>query len=157
MMMQLSLQFKQLERRSLKKSVQIWIISYILHIMSLLAGDMNSIDKLTSLAMCGFIAQFVEHRTGFRRGHEFEPWFFFRLLLSNCLNWKINCDCLSSLSSYLINQKTCLNWRSICSSKTGARITATEKSDEENFFGSDLAVCMQCQSGLIGQVLNLLA
>ena len=39
-------------------TVQIWIISYILHIMSLLTGEM------TSLPMCGFIAQLVEHRTG---------------------------------------------------------------------------------------------
>ena len=38
-------------------------ISYILRIISLLTGDMNS-DKLTSLPMCGFIAQLVEHRTG---------------------------------------------------------------------------------------------
>jgi len=28
-----------------------------------------------------------------------KPWFFFRLLLSNCLNWKIYCDDHSSLSS----------------------------------------------------------
>ena len=40
--------------------------------------------------MCGFIAQLVEHRTGID---------FFMLLLSNCLNWKINCDDHSSLSS----------------------------------------------------------
>ena len=42
---------------------KIWIISYILHIISLLTGDKNSI-KLASLPMCGFIAQLVEHRTG---------------------------------------------------------------------------------------------
>ena len=43
------------------------------------------------------IAQLVEHRTG---GHRFESrWSldFFRLLLSNCLNWKIYCDDHSSL------------------------------------------------------------
>ena len=28
-----------------------------------------------------------------------KPWFFFRLLLSNCVNWKIYCDDHSSLSS----------------------------------------------------------
>ena len=28
-----------------------------------------------------------------------KPWFFFRLLLSNCLNWKIYCDDHTSLSS----------------------------------------------------------
>ena len=38
----------------------------------------------------------------YRGGHGFEfRWSpdFFRLLLSNCLNWKINCDYHSSLSS----------------------------------------------------------
>ena len=38
-------------------------VRVILHIISLLTGDMNS-TKLTSLPMCGFIAQLVEHRTG---------------------------------------------------------------------------------------------
>ena len=49
------------------------------------------LNKLASLPMCGFIAQLVEHRTGIRGGHGFESrWSldFFRLLLSNCLNWK---------------------------------------------------------------------
>ena len=58
------------------------------------------LNKLTSLPMCGFIAQLVEHRTGIRGGHGFESrWSpdFFRLLLSNCLNWKIYCDDHSSL------------------------------------------------------------
>ena len=44
----------------------------------------------------------VEHRTGIRGGHGFEPrWSldFFTLLLSNCLNWKIYCDDRSSLWS----------------------------------------------------------
>ena len=31
-----------------------------------------------------------------------KPWFFFRLLLSNCLNWKIYCDDHSSLSYCLL-------------------------------------------------------
>ena len=60
------------------------------------------LNKLTSLPMCGFIAQLVEHRTGIRRGHGFESrWSldFFRLLLSSCLNWKIYCDDHSSLWS----------------------------------------------------------
>ena len=30
------------------------------------------LNKLTSLPMCGFIAQLVEHRTGIRGGHGFE-------------------------------------------------------------------------------------
>ena len=53
------------------------------------------LNKLASLSMCGFIAQLVEHRTGIAEvtGFEFR-WSldFFRLLLSNCLNWKIYCD-----------------------------------------------------------------
>ena len=49
------------------------------------------LNKLTSLPMCGFIAQLVEQRTG---NAEVTG----RLLLSNCLNWKIYCDDHSSLS-----------------------------------------------------------
>ena len=30
------------------------------------------LNELTSLPMCGFIAQLVEHRTGIREGHGFE-------------------------------------------------------------------------------------
>ena len=81
------------------------------------------LNKLTSLPMCGFIAQLVEHRTGiaevtgsnpvealnFCQASSFqlevtgsnpvEALIFFRLLLSSCLNWKIYCDDHSSLSS----------------------------------------------------------
>ena len=67
------------------------------------------LNKLTSLPMCGFIAQLVEHRTGIAEVTGSNPvealiffffffFFFFRLLLSNCLNWKIYCDDHSSLS-----------------------------------------------------------
>ena len=41
--------------------------------------------------MCGFIAQLVEHRTGIAEvtgSNPVEALIFFRLLLSNCLNWK---------------------------------------------------------------------
>ena len=67
------------------------------------------VNKLTSLPMCGFIAQLVEHRTGIAEVTGSNPvealifffffffFFFFRLLLSNCLNWKIYCDDRSSL------------------------------------------------------------
>ena len=61
--------------------------------------------------MCGFIAQMVEHRTGIRGGHGFESrWSldFFRLLLSNCLNWKIYCEDHSSLSFNLYTAFFCL-------------------------------------------------
>ena len=45
--------------------------------------------------MCGFIAQLVEHRTGIAEvtgSNPVEALIFFRLLLSNCLNWKIYCE-----------------------------------------------------------------
>ena len=51
--------------------------------------------------MCGFIAQLVEHRTGIAEvtgSNPVEALIFFRLLLSNCLSWKINCDDHLSLS-----------------------------------------------------------
>ena len=61
----------------------------------------HELNKLTSLPMCGFIAQLVEHRTGMAEvtgSNPVEALIFFRLLLSNCLNWKIYCDDHSSLS-----------------------------------------------------------
>ena len=54
----------------------------------------NKNSQLTSLPMCGFIAQLVEHRTGIAEVTGSNPvealifFFFFRLLHSNCLNWK---------------------------------------------------------------------
>ena len=62
------------------------------------------LNKLTSLPMCGFIAQLIEHRTGIAEVTDSNPvealiFFFFRLLLSNCSNWRIYCDDHSSLSS----------------------------------------------------------
>ena len=44
-------------------AVQIWIISYINFTLFHCTGKYELI-KLTSLPMCGFIAQLVEHRTG---------------------------------------------------------------------------------------------
>ena len=41
--------------------------------------------------MCGFIAQLVEYRTGISEitgSNPVETLIFFRLLPSNCLNWK---------------------------------------------------------------------
>ena len=62
------------------------------------------LNKLTLLPMCGFIAQLVEHRTGIAEVMGSNPVealiFFFRLLLSNCLNWKIYCDDHTSLLVY---------------------------------------------------------
>ena len=51
--------------------------------------------------MCGFIAQLVEHHTGIAEvtgSNPVEALIVFRLLLSNCLNWKIYCDDHPSLS-----------------------------------------------------------
>ena len=58
------------------------------------------LNELTSLPMCGFIAQLVEHCTGIAEvtgSNPVEALIFFRLLLSNCLNWKLYCDDHSSL------------------------------------------------------------
>ena len=55
--------------------------------------------------MCGFIAQLVEHRTGIAEvtgSNPVKALVFFRLLLSNYLSWKINCDDHSSLSVIVI-------------------------------------------------------
>ena len=54
--------------------------------------------------MCGFIAQLVEQRTGNAEvmgSNPVEALIFFRLLLSNCLNWKIYCDDHSLLSDLM--------------------------------------------------------
>ena len=57
--------------------------------------------------MCGFTAQLVKHRTGIAEvtgSIPVEAPIFFRLLPSNCLNWKIYCDDHSSLSSTTVEQ-----------------------------------------------------
>ena len=54
--------------------------------------------------MCGFIAQLVEHCTGIAEvmGSDLvEALNFFRLLLSNCLDWKVYCDDHSSLLTWI--------------------------------------------------------
>ena len=77
-----------------------------LYIISLLTGRYE-LNKLTSLPMCGFIAQLVEHRTGIAEvtgSNPVEALIFFRLLLSSCLNWKTHCEDHSSLScKYIVN------------------------------------------------------
>ena len=65
----------------------------------------NELNKLTLLPMCGFIAQLVEHRTGIAEvmgSNPVEALIFFRLLLSNCLNWKIYCDDHALLSLFVL-------------------------------------------------------
>ena len=79
-----------------------FIISYQ-YFTSLHYTGKYELNKLALLPMCGFIAQLVEHHTGILRGSRVQsllkPWFFFRLLVSNCLNWKLYYDDHSSLSS----------------------------------------------------------
>ena len=68
------------------------------------------LDKLTSLSMCSFIAQLVEHRTGIAEitgSNPVEALIIFRLLLSNWLNWKIYCDD-HSLSRLTLWQRACI-------------------------------------------------
>ena len=60
------------------------------------------LNKLTSLPMCHFIAQLVEHCPGIAEVtglNPIEALIFYRLLLSSYLNWKIYCDDHSSHSS----------------------------------------------------------
>ncbi len=57
------------------------------------------LNKLTSLPMCGFIAQLVEQRTGIAEvtgSNPVETLIFSGLLFSTCLNWKIYFDDHSS-------------------------------------------------------------
>ena len=71
-----------------------------IYLTSLHCTAKYELNKLTSLPMCGTIAQLVEHRTGIAEvtgSNPVEALIFFRLLLSNCLNWKIYCDDHSSL------------------------------------------------------------
>ena len=65
---------------------------------------------MTSLPMCGFIAQLVEHRNDIAEvtgSNPAEALIFFRLLLSNCLNWKIYCD---DLFTFVYNRCTNMNY-----------------------------------------------
>ena len=79
------------------------IISYTSHHFT--PHGRYDLKKLTSLPMCGFIAQLVEQRTGNAEvtgSNPVEALIFFSLLLSNCLNWKIYCDDHSLLSEVLL-------------------------------------------------------
>ena len=53
------------------------------------------LNKMTSLPLCGVIAQLVEHRTAIAEvtgSTHVKGLVFSGLLLSNCLNWKTYCD-----------------------------------------------------------------
>ena len=63
--------------------------------------------------MCGFIAQLVEQPTSnveVTGSNPVEALISFRLLLSNCLNWKIYCHDHSSLSSTTAVQKWIISY-----------------------------------------------
>ena len=84
---------------------------HIHYIISLLSRE-NMNSQLTSLPMCGFIAQLVEHRTGIAEVTGSNPvealnfflFFFFRLLYSNCLNWKFTVKITYHLHIYIYPQ-----------------------------------------------------
>ena len=100
----------------------IYKIIHIHHIISLLTGDMNSINWPRSQCVHGFIAQLVQQRNGNAEvmgSDPVEALIFFRLLLSNCLNWKIHCDDHSSLSSTTAVQKWIISLLHIMSLLTG--------------------------------------
>ena len=66
------------------------------------------LNKLTLLPKCGFTAQLVERHTVIAEVtglNPIEALIFFRLLPSNCINWKIYCDDHFSLSSTTAVQK----------------------------------------------------
>ena len=73
-------------------SEMMWSVYEIIHIWTAVVDD---------VAMCGFIARLVEHRTGILSGHGFESHWrpdFFRLPSFQLLKLEINCDDRSSLS-----------------------------------------------------------
>ena len=65
--------------------------------------------------MCGFIAQLVEHRTGIVEvtgSNPVEALIFFRLLYSNCLNWKFTAKITYHLHIYpqFIYESSCIHY-----------------------------------------------
>ena len=73
------------------------------------------LHKLTSLPMCDFIAQLVEHRTSIRGGHRFEsrwsPDFFFQGSSFQLLKLEIYCNDHSSLLiNRIYNKITDCDW-----------------------------------------------
>ena len=94
---------------------------YWVHYISRTSGNFTphgryELNKLTSLPMCGCIAQLIEQRTGNAEVTGSNPVealiFFFRLFLSNFLNWKIYCDDHSPLSSTTAGQKWIISYTS---------------------------------------------
>ena len=84
MIIAVNFQFKQLERRTFH------------------CTGRYELNKLTSLPMCGFIAQLVEHRTGIAEvtgSNPVEALIFFQASSFQLLKLEIYCDDHSSLSS----------------------------------------------------------
>ena len=85
-------------------SEMLWSICEIIHIWT------AELNKLTSLPMCGFIAQLVEHRTGiaqFTGSNPTEAWFrqasSFKLLkLENLLRWSLFTFTLNEFWCYIL-------------------------------------------------------
>ena len=74
----------------------------VLRSEDLLSRESKS-SQLTSLPMCGFIAQLVEHRTGIAEvtgSNPVDALIFFRLLHSNCLNWKFTAKITYHLQNF---------------------------------------------------------
>ena len=91
------------DHTSLSSTTAVQNMNYFIYIFHMFhCTGRYELNKLTLLPMCGFIAQLVEHRTGIAKvmgSNPVEALIFSRLLLSNCLNWKIYCDDHTSLSS----------------------------------------------------------
>ena len=95
------------------------------HFTSFHCTGRYELNKLTSLPMCGFIAQLVEHRTGIAEvtgSNPVEALIFSGFFFPICLNWKIYCDDHSSLS-FLTIACTVNN----CFSRSNAKFTLIHK------------------------------
>ena len=115
------------------------------------------LNKLTSLPMCGFIAQLVERRTGIAEVTGSNPGgalIFSRLLLSNCLNWTIYCDDHSSLSSITAVQIWIISYilhinRYLSGTNAGENTAQAEMLDKPDLISVSLKrniFCYKCTS-----------
>ena len=100
---------------------------HIHYIISLLSRE-NMNSQLTSLPICGFIAQLVEHRTGIAEVTGSNPvealifFFFFRLLYSNCLYWKFTAKIIYSYFEKRCRKKSTKLHKPISKGSMGRRI-----------------------------------
>ena len=100
MIIAVNFQFKQLEGRSLN-NIFSTAVQYAFHIYftSLQCTGRHELNKLTSLPMCGFIAQLVEHRTGIAEvtgSIPIEALIFFRPPLATAL------ECIYTIMQILV-------------------------------------------------------